>query len=122
MNKDAIYEKIRESEYGVSPNNVHITRRGDTLCVENTYPNITKVGVKYFEIDQESVRASDGIRLHYDYDRDGWVIEQPTKLIWLANDDPCDMGWKEVAFIQSWALEAEQKAWEESLFGKKGDV
>lgn len=111
-----IYEKIRESDYGRSPNNVHITRRGDTLSVEHTYPNINPNGVKYFEINQESVRATDGIRLHYDYDRDGWVIEQPTKLSWLYKDDACDMGWKEVAFIQSWALETEQKAWEESLF------
>ena len=109
-----IFEKIRQSQYGDSPRNVHITRRGDTLSVENTYPNITENGVRYFEVNQESVRVTDGIRLHYNYDRDGWVIEQPTKLIWL--EEPCDMGWKEVAFIQSWALEAEQKAWENSLF------
>lgn len=111
-----IYERIRKSEYGDSPNNVHITRCGDTLSVKNTYPSITDNGVKYFEVNQESVRATDGIRLHYDYDRDGWVIEQPTKLTWL--EEPCDMGWKEVAFIQSWALEDEQKAWECSLFGE----
>lgn len=112
---NTIYEEIRKSAYGGSPNNVFITRRGRTLELRHTYPEITEFGIKYFEIDQESVRASDGIRLHYDYDRDGWIIEQPTKLCWSSTDTECDMGWKEVAFIQSWALEEEQKAHEESL-------
>lgn len=108
-----IYEKIRESEYGDSPNNVNIMRRGDTISVEPTYPNISTCGVKFIEVDQESVRASDGIRLHYDYNRDGWVIEQPTKLSWAK--EPFDRGWKEVAFVESWALSEEQEAWDNSL-------
>ncbi len=107
------YEKIRESEYGDSLNNAHITRRGDTLSVELTYPKISSQGIKFIEVDQESVRASDGIRMFYDYDRDGWAIQQPTRLIW--NKEPYDMGWKEVAFIQSWGLREEQEAWERSL-------
>ncbi len=115
INKSVKYEKIRESEYGDSPNNVHITRISDTLSVEMTYPEISENGVKFIEIDQESVRASDGIRLTYDYDRDGWSIMQPTKMCWV--DEPCDMGWEEVAFIESWALREKQEAWEASLNG-----
>lgn len=56
----------------------------------------------YIELDLISVRASDGIRISYDSVRDGWVIEQPTKLSWEADDTECDMGWKEAAFVQSW--------------------
>lgn len=115
--KDERFERIRQSEYGDSPNNFHITRRGDVLSVELTYPNIIEKGVRFIEVDQESVRASDGIRLSYDYDRDGWVIQQPTKLCWDSEDTAGDMGWKEVAFIQSWALSDEQEAWERSLNG-----
>jgi hypothetical protein len=64
---------------------------------------------KYIQIDLSDVRASDGIRVSYDFDRDGWIIEQPTKLEWKADDTVCDPQWKEVAFIQSWQLESEQK-------------
>lgn len=113
VNNTVTYEKIRESEYGGSPNNVHIARRGDTLSVAMTYPSISENGVKFIEIDQESVRASDGIRLTFDYDRDGWSIMQPTKMCW--KDEPFDMGWEEVAFIKSWALREKQEAWEASL-------
>jgi len=110
-----IYEKIRESEYGDSPNNVHITRRGDTILIEPTYPNISTCGVKFIEVNQESVRASDGIRLTYDYDRDGWSIMQPTKLCWSGDDAVCDMGWTETAFVQSWHFRDKQQEHEDSL-------
>lgn len=110
---EEIFEEIRKSEYGQSPNNLYLTRMGKTISVEMTYPNINEHGIKYVEVDQESVRASDGIRLHYDYERDGWVIEQPTKLSW--KDPPYDKGWKEAAFIKSWALRDEQEAWDASL-------
>src|SRR4051812_44429429 len=105
-----IRETIRESEYGSSPNNVHIDRFGNTLSVCPTYPQINDLGIKFIEINQESVRASDGIRLTYDYARDGWSIQQPTILVWRSDDKVCDEGWKEVAFVQSWALSKEQEA------------
>lgn len=95
-------KKIHESEYGGGSSNFHITKEGDTLSVELTYPprsdeDNTKGQCRYVFIDQESVRASDGIRLYYDYDRDGWVIQQEAE----CGDDT----WQEVAFIKSWALE-----------------
>jgi hypothetical protein len=101
--------KIVESEYGYSPNNFHILRDKDTLSVVLTYPPYTdgeNVGqVRHIFVDQESVRASDGIRMHYDYQRDGWVIEQAAKFAWDIDDNVCDPEWAEVAFIQSWARE-----------------
>ena len=96
-------EKIRESEYGASVNNVHIMRRGDTVEVEMTYPNIAPPGsVQHVFVNQESVRASDGIRMHYDYDRDGWVIEQVRIFSWTVDDEVCGQDWQEVAFVESW--------------------
>jgi len=85
---------IFESDYRA--NNFHISRNENELSVELTYPQVnTYGGCQYILVDQESVRASDGIRLHYDYERDGWVIEQPDN----------NENWKETAFAQSWARE-----------------
>lgn len=53
---------------------------------------------KHIFINQESVRASDGIRVSYDYDRDGWKIEQP---VW-TDEDRMGETYVEVAFVQSW--------------------
>lgn len=99
-----------KSEYGKSPNNFHITRRGDTLLVTLTYPpwsetDNTNGQCFYIEIDQESVRASDGIRMFYDYERDGWAIQQAAIFEWACDDEDMDRDWQEVAFIQSWARE-----------------
>lgn len=95
-------KKIHESEYGGGPCNFHVTKDGDTLSVELTYPPRSddenpNNQCRYIFVDQESVRASDGVRLYYDYDRDGWVIQQETE---CGSDS-----WQEVAFIESWALE-----------------
>lgn len=103
---------IHESEYGDSPNNFHIHKSGDELAVTLTYPpyegDPNPVGkCRYVHVDQESVRASDGIRLHYDYVRDGFVIEQASTFQWEADDQICDPDWREVAFIRSWAREKE---------------
>jgi hypothetical protein len=103
-------EKIRESEYGSSSNNFHINKTGDTLIVELTYPpwsdpDNTNNQVRYIQVNQESVRASDGIRMFYDYDRDGWVIQQASVFMWDMDDEICDPDWQEVAFVRSWARE-----------------
>lgn len=81
---------------------------GDSMHFDFAYPRQNQI--KHLVVGLSDVRASDGIRITYDFERDGYVIEQPTKLEW-ATDDPesGDEKWKEVAFIQSWALEEEQK-------------
>jgi hypothetical protein len=99
---------IHKSEYGSQPNNFHVAKRDDTLYVELTYPNIaTPEQCRFIYVNQESVRASDGIRLHYDYDRDGWVVEQASKFSWSDDDEVCDPDWQEVAFIESWARQSD---------------
>ncbi len=81
--------------------------KGDTIVAELWYPR-TKGEPAFINIGLVDVRASDGIRVHYDFDRDGWVIEQPTKLCWKSEEEP-DMAWKEVAFVRSWQLSAVQE-------------
>lgn len=65
--------------------------------VELSYPRV-EGNVTHLEIDLVDVRASDGLRVSYDFDRDGWIIEQPINV----DEDT----WKEVFFAKSWALEA----------------
>jgi hypothetical protein len=98
-------EKIKTSDY--SSNNTDIHRDGDTLSINLTYPPYTNADnedgrVRYVEIDQESVRASDGIRVSYDYERDGWKIEQATAFQWDVDDETCDPRYVETAFVPSW--------------------
>lgn len=97
---------IHESKYGDHPDNFHVDKRGDTLAVTLTYPNLgVPSQCRYVHVDQESVRASDGVRLSYDYQRDGWIVEQASRFEWDADDAVMDPDWREVAFIKSWARE-----------------
>lgn len=77
---------------------------GDTLNVEFWYPR-NEGSTKYVEIGLTDVRAADSIRIHYDFERDGYVIEQASKFEWKLNED-MDSDWQEVAFVQAWAREA----------------
>ncbi|MCK2055278.1 hypothetical protein [Methylobacterium sp. 37f] len=101
---------IHESEYGDGPGNFDVEVYGDVLNVNLTYPNITIDGCRHVHVNQESVRASDGIRLSYDYDRDGWSIQQQVCVdlgdrIYTPNPDE----WVEVSFVQSWSLMRDQR-------------
>src|ERR1700730_6101953 len=78
---------IHQSKYGDDPCNFHIAKLVDELQVELIYPPHTsrKDGggkCKYVFVNQESARATDGVRLWYDYNRDGWVIEQASTFQW----------------------------------------
>ena len=47
------------------------------------------------------VRASDDIRVSYDFERDGWKIEQASRFSFEISE-PFNEDWQEVAFIQAW--------------------
>lgn len=83
-----------------------LDERGDTMAFDFAYPRQNKI--KFLEVGLSDVRASDGIRIWYDFERDGYVIEQPQQLAWRL-DEKIDEKWKEVAFAQSWRFEKEQK-------------
>jgi hypothetical protein len=107
--------KIHESGYGEGPLNFHIRKFGSELSATLTYPPWTDADNKtdqcrYVCVNQESVRASDGVRLHYDYQRDGFVIEQPRRRIKKTGPDTYEEveDWVEVAFCQSWHFEEDE--------------
>jgi hypothetical protein len=76
----------------------------DYITVNLWYPRSSSI--KAIEVGLMDVRASDGLRLEYDFERDGWIIKQQVSI-------PTDGGgfnlgeWQEVAFIQSWGLRDE---------------
>ena len=95
--------------YNVSPEPA--SKLTDELVVTLTYPPIVvdhaDGKVRYVRVNQESVRASDGLRVHYDFYRDGWVIEQPMDRFQKLSENHYDTitEWTEVFFAKSWALE-----------------
>lgn len=111
-------QEIHHSDY-TGKNNFHINVRGDELHVELTYPPRGSANepekaeqIRYVVVDQESVRASDGVRLWYDYERDGFVIEQASRFSWDSEEEanaPNAEDWQEVAFVQSWARKVDDE-------------
>ena len=77
---------------------------GDTMRVDLWYPRLEGQD-KYLTVGLMDVRAADDIRISYDFDRDGWVVEQAQVFEWDVDDELCDPEWKEVSFIQAWASE-----------------
>jgi hypothetical protein len=61
-------------------------------------------------IDLMDVRASDGLRVEYDFDRDGWSIRQPRSVTRETGPNRAEQvtTWHEVYFAPSWALESEE--------------
>lgn len=75
----------------------------DEIHVELWYPR-NKDSAKFIVLGLVDVRAADDIRVSYDFDRDGWRIEQAGKFEWEAGDPNCgDQDWQEVAFVKAWA-------------------
>ena len=78
-------------------------RDDDVVSVELLYPR-SDGRPKHVIVGMECTRATDGFRTHYDFDRDGWVIEQASRFS-FADGEEIDPGWKEVAFVKSWAMQ-----------------
>jgi hypothetical protein len=78
---------------------------GDTMRVNLWYPGLESRQVKKIEVGLMDVRAADSIRIEYDFDRDGWSVQQASTFEWHADDKVCDSDWQEVAFIEAWARE-----------------
>lgn len=77
---------------------------------ENQLPHADAARCRYVVVQQESVRASDGVRLHYDYARDGFVVEQPHERLVKTSDNTyeSETDWVEVGFFRSWAFAEDQ--------------
>ncbi len=76
----------------------------DVMFVDHGYPR-SENNPKYIVVGLCDVRAADSIRISYDFDRDGWVVEQASIFSWDADDKEMDSDWAEVAFVQAWARE-----------------
>ena len=97
-------KKIKIEDYGKG---FTIDEYHNRLQIDLCYSNIEPPKkIQYVGVGISHVRASDGIRISYDYDRDGYIIEQPYTIeVDKGSYIDCEEHWKETAFIQSWALE-----------------
>lgn len=92
-------------------------RRGiKAITVDLWYPRIDG-HITHIEVGLCDVRSADSIRISYDFERDGYKIEQASTFqsqdltglegaeLEAAKD--YDEDWQEVAFVQAWAREKE---------------
>lgn len=113
---EALSERLQKTEQERVPTETPsggcftAVERNSELSVEMWYPRVHEQrtgNVPTVYVGLMDVRASDGIFIRYDFERDGWVImQEPGK-----EGDDCveDTGPpQEVAFVQSWALVEEQ--------------
>jgi hypothetical protein len=76
----------------------------DTVTVELAYPRTNKI--KFIEVGLCDVRATDNIRISFDFERSGWKIEQPyINEIQKSGYIDATIAWKEVGFYPNWNLE-----------------
>lgn len=73
---------------------------GDEIYLDLWYPEVEEDSIRYLVLGLMAVRAADNIRISYDFERNGWKIEQPIK-----NGDV--WGWKESAFLPAYQYEEE---------------
>ncbi len=78
--------------------------RGKTVHLDLWYPR-SEANVNNVILGLIDFRATDEIRISYDFERDGWKIEQQSTFSWASDDEVCDPDWQEVAFVKSWARE-----------------
>lgn len=76
----------------------------ETIAVDLEYPRC-EGRPKFVRLGLVDVRAADDIRISYDFERDGWKIEQASTFEWDGGDEVCDPDWKEVAFVKAWGRE-----------------
>lgn len=76
--------------------------RGTTIEVDLAYPRVHGHPTT-IEIDLIDTRAADGLRVTYDFERDGWAIRQASTFSWADDDSVGDADWQEVAFVKAWA-------------------
>lgn len=82
---------------------------GEEMHLDLWYPQVENNPVKSFVIGLVDVRAADDIRVSYDFERDGWKIEQASVFSWSEDDEECDPDWQEVTFVQAWGREGSKK-------------
>jgi hypothetical protein len=90
--------------------------RGTKSNYEPTHETIDWMYPEIYDRDKQSTlriglchtRAADDIRIKYDSERDGWIIEQAS-IFEHDTDKNYDPDWKEVAFVKAWGRKEEIK-------------
>ena len=72
---------------------------GKHAGVDLYYPDRARPSDTYVVVGLMDIRASGSVRLWYDFERDGFVIERQTRYEWKAADTVCDPGWEFAAFV-----------------------
>ena len=76
-----------------------------TKYIDIEYPRLEDADYEAVIVGLMDVRAADAVRVRYDFDRDGWIIEQATWFEWRSDDEEMDEGWQEAAFCPAWQFE-----------------
>ncbi len=76
-----------------SPDQVYA--RGDTLSVALWYPRLETSKLQHVQVELLDVRAADAIRITFDFERDGYLIERCI----LDGEEDSGFRYKEVAFV-----------------------
>ncbi len=87
---------------------------GDTASIDLWYPRVDGA-VQHIEVGLVDVRAADSIRITYDFERDGYSIQQASRFAFICGDPTCDPDWQEVAFVEAWARQETDEAQEARL-------
>lgn len=75
-----------------------------------SYPEIyDRKKQTFLEISLCHTRAADSIRIKYDSERNGYVIEQASIFEWEPSDKENEQDWQEVAFIGAYAREIKKE-------------
>lgn len=92
---------------------------GDEMHIDLWYPRNETSPVKSLVIGLMDVRAADSIRVSYDFERDGWKIEQASTFEWEGDAaELCDPDWQEVALVEAWGREKTPDS--DSLMNERG--
>lgn len=81
-------------------------RHAEAASFDFIYPRI-EGEIKSLRVGLEDVRVANDLLIHYDFDRDGWVIESPTVFSWPIDDETNDEGIEEVAFLPAFTDKAD---------------
>ena len=79
------------------------TFNGNEARIDLEYPRSSEI--KFICVGLCDVRAAVSIRISYDFERDGYKIEQASTFIWEDDGKEPDHDWQEVSFIKAWARE-----------------
>lgn len=119
-----VFDKINQKEEKGLTNLEDETCKVDNIEIWNSaiepnvlncdifYPKVRSVNkIDTIQIGLVDVRAADDIQIHYDYDRDGWVVRQSRDFHPKIDEHSAGLAeeWFEAAFIPAWQFELEEE-------------